>query len=81
MTKDLDRQAVKAWLDDQQAAAVRIARERWEKLPMLRPEESLQEYLDLWRCAFQKSMAPSALALAMRKAVAKLGKGRRYGVA
>lgn len=80
MAKSLDRRAVKAWLNDQRAAAIRIAGERVERLLVLRPEESLPEYLDLWRCVSWKSEAPSALALAMREAVAHL-KGRGHGTA
>ncbi|MGQ9493293.1 MAG: hypothetical protein ACUVR2_05970 [Anaerolineae bacterium] len=40
MAKSLDRQAVKAWLNDQRAAAIRIAGERAERLLVLRPEDS-----------------------------------------
>lgn len=79
MAKVLDREAARAWLADQRAAAARIARQRQQRLLTLRPEQSLQDYLDLWRCASQKSAAPSALALAMRQAVAKLSKGKGYG--
>ncbi len=72
MRQLLDKQAVKDWVSDQQAAAVRIDDERVRFLLTLTPERSLQIYLDLWDQGERVQTAwPSPLLMAIRQALAR----------
>ena len=73
MPKALDRQAVRQWLSGQRAAAERIGAEDASFLLSLSPQRSLQIYLELWSLSGEKcSRAPSALLLAMRRALSRM---------
>lgn len=73
----VDPREVRQWLKGQELAARRMERERRAWLANLDPETALQLYLDLVASApaAGESRGPSPLLLAMRRALARLGRG------
>jgi hypothetical protein len=72
MCQSLDRDAVKDWIFNQQAAADRIEKERVQFLLALTQQRSLQIYLDLWnQSEGPQPSTPSPLLIRMRQALAR----------
>jgi hypothetical protein len=73
MRRGLDRQAVREWLSGQRASGRVIREERVKFLLSLTPDRSLEIYLALAAAGQREPRErPSAVLLAMRRAVARL---------